>query len=279
MRVIDSNKVSNGLLVLMGTQVVSVLLLLAYMPLLGLDERMEWVFSGVWMLFTLVMCVGLALVALGTEPPVLAWVLLVLELGTSVVNEVANYGPRLLGLPDRAMELVGVSMVGVSQVERALLLWLLVRLLGGRHLWAPMVAVGVFFVALARATVPFAVASSGAMEVFASPLYGLAQTGASLLSAGGSLTLTWFARKAVLAGDAVDVPAREAALGVPAAEQPYSPRADFAIGGALLLIGVGVTAASMSAASGGGRYLVATGAIGAGLARIIRALVKSSRDS
>lgn len=280
MRVIDSNKVSVGLLVLMGTQVAGALLGFAYGPLMGLSEKMELVFAGVWMLFTLVMCVGLAFVALGTEPPALAWGACVLELVSSVGSEVLQHATKLFGL---SYQLVGfasgaVTLLGLA--ERALILWLLVSLLRGKHTWGPMVAVGLFGIGLARSAVPFAM-SLGAldMEFYSSMLFGAVLTGATLLSTTGSLALTWFARKTTLEGEVSPVSPREAGLTSPVAAAPASPAADFAIGAVLLVIGLGVTAVSMSAASGGGRYVVATGAIGVGLGRVIRGFIKLGRGA
>lgn len=59
---------------------------------------------------------------------------------------------------------------------------------------------------------------------------------------------------------------------------PASPSADFVIGGILLVVGIAVTAISMEAASNGGRYVVATGAIGVGLGRIIRGLIRLGKS-
>jgi hypothetical protein len=45
------------------------------------------------------------------------------------------------------------------------------------------------------------------------------------------------------------------------------------------MVGIGVTVVSMEAASNGGRYVVATGAIGVGLGRIIRGFIRAGRGS
>ncbi len=65
----------------------------------------------------------------------------------------------------------------------------------------------------------------------------------------------------------------------PATEVPVSPLADFLVGGLLLAVGLGVTVVSMEAASNGGRYVVATGAIGVGVGRLIRGLIRLGRAS
>lgn len=58
-----------------------------------------------------------------------------------------------------------------------------------------------------------------------------------------------------------------------------SPISDFLVGGILLAVGIGVTVASLAAASDGGRYVVATGAIGVGLVRIICGFVRLGRSA
>jgi hypothetical protein len=68
---------------------------------------------------------------------------------------------------------------------------------------------------------------------------------------------------------------------VPIEETPVSPAADFGIGAALLLGGLVVSVASYSFASsgsGGGRYVVATGLIGVGLGRLIRGIIRASKQ-
>lgn len=280
MRVIDSNKVSTGLLVLMGTQVAGVLLSFAYGPMMGFTPQLELVFAGIWLLIALVMCVGLAHVALGTDPGALAWVVLVLELASTVLSELLQHGADLVGVTHGLRSLLSAPLMLASLAERGLLLWLLVLLLRERHPWGLMVAVGVFGVSAMRMAVPFAL-SLGVIGtgVFGSPLYGVAMTGVTVLTSGGSLVLLWFARQTVLEGGDGAVPAREAGLVPPTPQPAASPGADFAIGAVLLLIGIGVTAVSMSAASGGGRYVVATGAIGVGIGRLIRGFIKLGRGS
>ena len=279
MRVIDSKKVSTGLLVLMGTQLTGALLAFAYGPLMGLSAQMELVFAAVWLLFSVVMCAGLAFVALGTEPPALAWLACVLELLTSVASELLQHATKLLGFGYQLVGALSGGLTLLGLVERALVLWLLVSLLRGKHSWGPMLAVGLFGIGLARSALPFAI-SLGAMqmEFYSSPLYRVALIGMTVLSSGGSLVLTWFARKTTLEGDEAAVSPREAGLATPVPNAPASPAADFAIGAVLLVIGIGVTAVSMSAASGGGRYIVATGAIGVGLGRLIRGFIRLAKN-
>ncbi|MFO0596682.1 MAG: hypothetical protein U0228_15300 [Myxococcaceae bacterium] len=74
------------------------------------------------------------------------------------------------------------------------------------------------------------------------------------------------------------VPPREVGNHAPPLDETASPTGDFVFGAILLLVGIGVTMVSMSAASNGGRYLVATGAIGTGIGRLIRGFIRLSRS-
>jgi hypothetical protein len=91
-----------------------------------------------------------------------------------------------------------------------------------------------------------------------------------------AMLVVMLAVKAAVSGASV-VPAGAAAGLVPSPEVPESPAADFVVGGILLLVGVGVTVVSLAAASNGGRYLVATGAIGVGLGRLIRGFIRLAK--
>lgn len=82
------------------------------------------------------------------------------------------------------------------------------------------------------------------------------------------------AKNAVTAGGDV--------LDAPVAQQPIMEASGMRLiftGVALLVLGVGVTAISYSAASGGGRYLVATGAIAPGLVQVARGVVRLGKGS
>lgn len=112
-------------------------------------------------------------------------------------------------------------------------------------------------------------------ELYRSPFYGPVSMAVSLFNVVAMLVVM-LAVKAAVSGASV-VPAGAAAGLVPSPEVPESPAADFVVGGILLLVGVGVTVVSLAAASNGGRYLVATGAIGVGLGRLIRGFIRLAK--
>ena len=280
MRVIDSNRVSTGLLVWLGTVVAGLFSTLLYAPLMkGESETVELVFMGFWLLMAIVLCFALSQIALGTEPGALAWVALALEIITTALSEFVQHGVKQFGLSYAVMSFVNLPLMLASFVERALLLWLLVSLLGKKHTWGIMVAVGVMGISLMRTALPWAISlGATSVELFSSPLYRYGLMAASVVSSSATLVLLWFARQTVLEGGNTEISPREAGLAPPPVHENNSAGADFAIGAVVLLIRIGVTVVSMSSASGGGRYVVATGAIGVGIARIVRGFIKVSRS-
>jgi hypothetical protein len=281
MRVIDSNRVSAGLLVWMGTVVAGLFSSLLYAPFVkGGGETMELVFMGFWLVMAIVLCFALAQIALGTEPGALAWVALALEIVTTALSEFAQHGVKQFGLSYSVMSIINVPLMLASLAERVLLLWLLVTLLGKKQTWGVMVAVGVMGISLMRTALPWAISFGAAsVEVFTSPFYRYGLMAASMLTSSATLAMLWFARQTVLEGGNAEISPREAGLAPAPVKETNSAGADFAIGGVVLLIGIGVTAVSMSSASGGGRYVVATGAIGVGIVRIIRGFIKVARSN
>ncbi len=279
MRVIDSNRVAAGLLVWMGTVVAGLFSSLLYAPLLkGTGENVDLIFMGFWLVMAIVLCFALAQIALGTEPGALAWVALALEIVTSALSEFVQHGVKQFGLSYSVMAFINVPLMLASLAERALLLWLIVALLGKKHTWGIMVAVGLFGVSMMRAALPWAISFGAAnVELFSSPYYRYGLMAVSMVTSSVTLMMLWFARQSVLEGGNAEVSPREAGLAPPPVQESASAGADFAIGAVVLLIGIGVTAVSMSSASGGGRYVVATGAIGVGIARIIRGFIKVGR--
>lgn len=193
----------------------------------------------------------------------------------------------LLTLVDRSAGLGSVEVSGVramtllydvnlllSLAARGLLLLCFVRLAGAHHPWVvPVVAV------VALLTVANSALSLASMhdvlsrETRISGLFSLGRQGVGAFNAFAVLACGFALRAAVRAGPSVE--AVKAAAGLqPAPAVPIHPAADFLVGGILLAVGVGVTMVSYSSASGGGRYVIATGAIGVGLVRVVRGLVR-----
>lgn len=201
------------------------------------------------------------------------------DLAISVMSVTGNLG--IFGAGSSA--LFGLSML-FSLVERGLLLWVLVSLATPRFSWTMPVAAVVMLLSTVRMAFSFAMSSGlvDPQQLYASGVYGLVTGLVSFGNAFAVLAITWFARLAVLeaASGAPAVPPREQGLQpTTVVDTPASPTMDFVAGGALLLIGVAVTVVSVSAASNGGRYVVATGAIGVGIGRLIRGFIRLGKQS
>jgi hypothetical protein len=117
-------------------------------------------------------------------------------------------------------------------------------------------------------------------ELFANPVYRFSLPVISLFNVGAMLVGGLALKAAIPTGPGIGTPALVAAAGLrPAVPEPISPASDFLVGGILLAVGIGVTVVSMEAASNGGRYIVATGAIGVGVGRIIRGFIRAARGA
>lgn len=165
----------------------------------------------------------------------------------------------------------------VSLVVRGLLLLLFARVAGKTQAWVlPLVAL-VALLTVARSA--FTVASMHQListELRSTALYRFVLPAMSVFNASAVLACGFALRSAVSGGPQVQAVVAAAGL-QPAPAQPIHPGADLLVGGILLAVGVGVTMISFSSASGGGRYVIATGAIGVGLVRLIRGLVRLGR--
>lgn len=169
----------------------------------------------------------------------------------------------------------------LSLVARGLLIVAIVQLTMKTHAWVlPLLGTVAVLIVLRSALslasmhglVPSALYRSGVYRA-AMPMVSLFN-GTALLVGGLAL------KGAVAGGQNVTTPALVAAAGLqPAPAEPVAPIADFLVGGILLAVGIGVTAVSMAAASDGGRYVVATGAIAVGVVRIVRGFVRMARSA
>lgn len=231
---------------------------------------------------------GFALVQLASavDEPTLPWAAVALvglnaaiDIGYAVLSLTGNYGMLgPLGTP-----LSGITML-LGLVERGLILWILVSFATPRFSWTMPIAATMLLVSTARYAFSFAVSLQlvDGMKLFESGVYALVTTVVGLFTSSMMLVIAWFARVAVLDftnGIAPTIPPQEHGLyAAPVVEQPASAGADFAIGAVILGIGVAVTFISVSTASNGGRYIVATGAIAVGLARIIRGFIRLARQ-
>ena len=170
------------------------------------------------------------------------------------------------------------SMV-LSLVTRGLLIAALVQATLKTHAWVLPLLCTVAVLTLARTGMTIAIQHQLlSYEIYRNPMFSVAMPLASLFNAG-AFVVAAIALKGAVVSSPNNTQALAAAAGLrPAEPEPVAPAADFLVGGILLAVGVGVTAISLSTASNGGRYVVATGAIGVGLGRIIRGFVRLAKS-
>ena len=169
----------------------------------------------------------------------------------------------------------------LSLVSRGLLILVMVQLTMRTHAWVLPLLGMVALLSVMRSA--FSAAMQHQLvdyELYRQPLYRFAMPIVSLFNAC-ALAAGGFAVKAVASsGPTMSTPELVAAAGLrPAEPERLSPATDFLVGGILLMVGIGVTVVSMQAASNGGRYIVATGAIGVGIGRIIRGFIRMARGA
>jgi hypothetical protein len=168
----------------------------------------------------------------------------------------------------------------ITLLARAALFVFIARLTMDTRAWVMPVLGVSFLLMLARTALSFALSHDlGGRDLLMHPAYRFASLGMGLFNSIAILAAAWAVRETLQsAPGASGVPFTAQAGLVPSAPEPISPAADFLIGGILLAVGIGVTVVTMSAASGGGRYVVATGAIGVGIGRIIRGVIRSAKS-
>lgn len=160
---------------------------------------------------------------------------------------------------------------------RLLSLWALASLAMKKSAWVVPLLATVAFVSLGRTALNLLmILRLAGLDFFSSTAYRLGTGAVGLFNAVAMLAAAFGVQTAVAGGP--NTPALVAAAGLqPSPPTPTPPFADFLIGALLLAVGIGVTVVSLAAASNGGRYVVATGAIAVGVARIIRGFVKLGR--
>ena len=230
-----------------------------------------------WLGLSVVTAVGVIFIATAVDRPALAWTLVapvgvgaIFDLGFTLLQLFAKDSFRLWSLFSWPSMLLGLA-------ERIVFLVFLVKLCGPAKPWALMVAIvagaGSALRMLTSALFTLRVIEFGQVMSWYPYFTGVM----GLVGLGSVLALVIGARSTIAqsvssAGSPV-VPSD-------AVEAPASPVADFGIGAVLLALGIGVSVASYAAASsgGGGRYVVATGFIGVGLGRLIRGLMRLSKQ-
>lgn len=178
-------------------------------------------------------------------------------------------------------QLVWDASMFISMVSRGLLIVAIVQLTMKTHAWVLPLLGMVALLTVMRSALSMAISHGFAeRELYTSVIYRFAMPVVSLFNAGAMLVAGLALKSSVPTGAGIGTPALVAAAGLrPAEPEPLSPASDFLVGGILLLVGIGVTVVSMQAASNGGRSIVATGAIGVGVGRIIRGFIRLGKKA
>ncbi len=229
-----------------------------------------------WLGLSVVLAVGLILIATAVDRPALVWTLVSLvaigamfDLGFTLLQLFARDSFHLWSLISWPSMLLGLA-------ERVVFLIFLVTLCGPAKPWALLVAIvagaGSALRMLTSALFTLRVIEFGQVMSWYPYFTGVL----GLVGLGSVLALVIGARSTI----AQSVSSPGSPVVAAAVEPPASPAADFGIGAVLLALGLGVSVASYAAASSGsgGRYVVATGFIGVGLGRLIRGLMRLSKQ-
>lgn len=284
MNVTDSQRASSAAVLLVAALAANVgLTVLSYTVSFLVPGSYEGSFPLIqellWMVAVTVLVVGLFQLSAAVDEPMMLRVTGV----AFIVNSLVDLGVTLL--PKTGLNFGGLTQLVydasslLSLGARGLLLFCLVRLTMKTHAWVVPLLGTVALLTLMRSAFSLAAVHRAVpTDLFLSPLYRYVIPLVSLFNAV-SIFVAALALKGAMSRTP-NTPALVAAAGLqPAAAEPTSPVSDFLVGGILLAVGIGVTVVSLAAASDGGRYVVATGAIGVGLVRIIRGFVRLGRSA
>lgn len=243
-----------------------------------LVEELLWLgFSGV--LVVALMMLASALLEGKTLPVVAAvvWIFSSLfDLGSTLLVQVQR-GNTSLGLPASVQTLFFDLEMLVTLGARALLFIFFIRLTMQTRAWVlPLLALAWLFSAVRFITSIAVAHTEHGYELYSNPVWRYGTVAASFFGAIAVLVAAVAVHQVVSGVTATPATAQAGLVPPPVVEAP-NPTADFLVGGILLVVGIGVTVVSMQAASNGGRYVVATGAIGVGLGRIIRGFVRLAK--
>lgn len=251
-------------------------------------EAVSAAMQMLWLGVTATIIVGLVQLSAGVDDAgFVRAVIVVLAIGAvvSVVDMGALLLSRQLGTAAALGQLFTWVSFTFSLVERAMFLVLMVRLGGKAQAWLlPLAAlIGVLIVLRFGLSAAFLLRGFVSTEFLASPVLRIVRPALSLTSGAATLAVVFGARAAVASATPsglppIVTPAMAASTGAPTAEPPAAAR-DLITGAVLLVVGIAITALSYSAASGGGRYVVATGAIGVGIGQLIRGFIKLGKGA
>ena len=278
MNVTDSPRASSGASLVMGA-------LAANVGLTVLAFAVNWLVPGsydspyhlveemLWLVAIGVLVVGLFQLASAVDEPLPAQLAAGAFLADAVVDLVQTLLMPKLGSGLLEQLMFDGSML-LSLAARGLLVFFMVRFTLKSHAWVLPLLATVMLLSLMRSAFSVAMMHRlASRELYSSPGFRFGMPLVSMFNAV-SLFVGGLAVKAAVSG-APQTPALVAAAGLqPGPATPISPAADFLVGGILLAVGIGVTVVSLAAASNGGRYVVATGAIAVGLGRLIRGFIR-----
>jgi len=233
--------------------------------------QLTWFAMGVWF------AVGLIFIATAVDRPGLIWTVVALSVVGSMLS-LAVAVARIFDVGLSVLSVLSVPEMLIGLAERVGFLVVVVRLCGSSRPWALMVAMvaGTLSVVRLALSFSFTLRFVGLGSIMG--WYPMVSGIIGVLGLACTVALTIGVRAAIAEGGQS---APTASPVVPLEERPVSPAADFGIGAALLLGGVVVSVASYSLASsgsGGGRYVVATGLIGVGIGRLIRGMIRASKQ-
>jgi hypothetical protein len=199
----------------------------------------------------------------------------------SIVFDLVQFGLNQANvLPSAANSIVSVLNVAINVATKGVLLYAFARIAGKTQAWILPVAGVVALIVLLRSGISVAsILHVLSPEARRGVLMTVLMPGLSLVSLGGLFAVAFGVRQAVIAAPQSEAIRAAAGLQAATAPEPVSPAADFLIGGILLAVGIGVSVVSYSSASGGGRYVVATGAIGVGVGRILRGIIRAAKGN
>ena len=163
----------------------------------------------------------------------------------------------------------------ISLGARGLFLWLLVEGTRTTRPWVLPLVATVALLSVGRTALSVALVHGfAATNLYANPAYRYGTMLVSLFNLGAMLVATLALRESFKQGAVTGPVASGPRLG---SSPVVSPASDFLVGGILLAVGVVVTVISVASASNGGRYVVATGAVGVGIGRIIRGFIRLAK--
>jgi len=288
MNVTDSGRASSAANLVVGAVAAHVGLSLLSMVLVGLVMRAmgpeTWFSASQFMWIAVDGFLAFALFQLAAQlrdeeagPMRLAAIAVV----ASIVLDLVQFGINEVHLlPGGASSILSVLNVALNVGVKAVLLYAFVKVGGTKQAWMIPVAGLVMLLVVLKSG--FNIASVLALvspEVRRGAVMTIVLPGMSLVSLLGLAATAFGMKLAVNTAPQTEAIRAAAGLQPATAPEPISPAADFLIGGILLLVGIGVSVVSFSSASGGGRYVVATGAIGVGIGRILRGIIRAAKGN